>query len=98
VVVGESMMPTFSPGDRLIVWKRSKVDVGDVIALPDPNRSGRTLVKRVTVVGAGELEVAGDNREASTDSRHFGPVPATSVIGTAVYRYHPPARTGWIGE
>jgi len=38
--------------------------------------------------------VRGDNPDASTDSRVFGPVRRRAVIGRAVYRYWPPARRG----
>jgi hypothetical protein len=38
--------------------------------------------------------VAGDAREHSTDSRAFGPVPRSSIVGRAVYRYAPVGRSG----
>ena len=37
----------------------------------------------------GTLFVLGDHREASRDSRWFGPVPLTSIIGRAWLRYWP---------
>jgi signal peptidase I len=36
----------------------------------------------------------GDNRGASQDSRFWGPVPVSWVIGEAVVRYWPPRRVG----
>ena len=41
------------------------------------------------VVPSGQIFVMGDHREASADSRTFGPVPLTSVIGRAWLRYWP---------
>lgn len=35
-------------------------------------------------VPAGQLFVLGDNREASIDSRDFGPIPAATVVGTVL--------------
>jgi signal peptidase I len=41
------------------------------------------------VVSAGDLFVMGDHREASADSRTFGEVPVSQVIGRAWLRYWP---------
>jgi nickel-type superoxide dismutase maturation protease len=98
-VVGSSMSPALLPGDRLLVvglpflrprWPRP----GEVIAVRDPRDPSRVLIKRVMVVDRrrGTLEVAGDARDASTDSRQFGPLPRSSVVGRAVYRYAPAGR------
>ncbi len=44
----------------------------------------------------GDLFVMGDHREVSEDSRAFGPIPISSVIGRAVVRYWPLADFGVI--
>ncbi len=44
----------------------------------------------------GEVFVMGDNRPRSSDSREFGYIPETSIIGIVFYRYFPPGRTGSI--
>jgi nickel-type superoxide dismutase maturation protease len=92
------MLPCLEGGDRLLVVPTAPVRPGQIVALTDPSGSGLVLVKRVRAVGPEGVEVVGDNEGASTDSRHFGPVPAGSLLGRAVYRYHPPDRSGWIDE
>jgi nickel-type superoxide dismutase maturation protease len=100
-VVGSSMVPTLLPGDRLVVlripWRSPlRPRPGQVVALRDPRRSDRILIKRVRAVDhrRGTLEVEGDSREFSTDSRSFGPVDRTALVGRAVYRYAPVGRNG----
>ncbi len=42
------------------------------------------------------LLVLGDNRNASLDSHFWGPLPQKALIGTAVLRYWPLNRFGWL--
>ena len=100
-VVGSAMVPALQPGDRLVVvgapWSPPPwPSPGQIIALTDPREPSRILVKRVGAIHVrdGTLEVAGDRPEASTDSRTFGPVPRSSIVGRVVFRYGPPARRG----
>ena len=100
-VVGSSMAPALRPGDRLVVlrapWRSPlRPAPGQVVALRDPRRADRILIKRVRSVDLrlGTLEVEGDSRHASTDSRSFGPVSRSALVGRAVYRYAPAGRNG----
>jgi nickel-type superoxide dismutase maturation protease len=94
VVAGTSMAPTLLPGDRLLVLRTRRVRPGDLVVVPDPRAPERVVVKRAVAVDGGRVELGGDNPEASTDSRVFGPVPRATVQGRAVYRYAPPDRSG----
>ena len=47
-----------------------------------------------TTIGKGDLWVMGDNRDNSADSRVFGPIRVTSVVGRVVVRAWPPGRIG----
>lgn len=98
-VSGPSMIPTLAPGDKLLVVPAfGKLVEGDLVAFDDPADPARLLVKRVTHVQAGSVEVAGDNEGASRDSREFGRVAVRAVRGRAIYRYSPPGRSGRIGR
>lgn len=94
-MAGESMVPAFRPGDRLVVAKRIPLRPGHVVAIRDPRDGSRLLVKRVAAISGRLVEVRGDNELASTDSRTFGLLPRRTVVGTVLYRYGPPGRVGW---
>lgn len=42
-----------------------------------------------TVVPEGSVYVLGDNRNASSDSRAWGPLQIEKIIGKAIFRYYP---------
>jgi nickel-type superoxide dismutase maturation protease len=93
-VAGLSMWPALQPGDRLLLWRPSGLRPGDIVAARSPQHLATTIVKRVGRAGPNGVVLLGDNAAQSTDSRHFGPVPQTSVLGRAIYRYAPPMRAG----
>ena len=97
-VVGSSMAPALLPGDRLLAesWtlRRRAPRAGEVVLAGDPRSPSRELIKRVAAIDGGLLELRGDLATASTDSRHFGPVQASTVRWRVALRYWPPARFG----
>ncbi len=97
VVRGKSMEPTFHDGQVILIGKGGllfgPLKHGDVVVF---TRNGQLLVKRVvalpyetapdgTRVPANHIYVVGDNLEVSEDSRTFGPIPLSSVIGKVLY-------------
>ncbi len=88
------MEPALADGDRVVLWRTRRLRPGDIVAAPDPRDSRRSLLKRLVALEGTSLWLEGDNAAASTDSRHFGPVPRDTALGRAVYRYHPPERVG----
>jgi len=90
VVSGQSMEPSFAAGDKLFVsrlaYKFIKPRVGDVIVINDP-RDGRRMVKRILRVENGEYFIKGDNPARSTDSRKFGTIPRSAILGRVLRRY-----------
>ena len=51
-----------------------------------------------TTVGADKVFVMGDNRSNSEDSRIFGPVPESSIVGKAFVLIWPLNRFRWLGS
>jgi nickel-type superoxide dismutase maturation protease len=96
-VEGDSMEPAYRAGDRVIVnrlaYRRRAPAIGDVVVLRDPERPGRYLLKRVAPFPSHEppdpdaIYVLGDNAAGSRDSRSFGPVPRSAIVGRAWRRY-----------
>lgn len=99
VVADDSMLPQLRAGDRLLVLPlpRRGARPGDVVIVSDPEIAGAWIVKRVAaVLGNERLELRGDNTGRSRDSRAFGPVAPSRVVGRAVWRYLPGDRRGWV--
>ncbi len=83
------MQPTLAPGEWWLARRTSRPQVGALVVIADPGVAGRWVVKRLTGFVDGALWVEGDNPEASTDSRSWGPLPRSSVFGVLWVRYRP---------
>lgn len=97
-VRGRSMEPHLIAGDRLLCSRSAQRWRGAIVVrrVSRPNSTESYQVKRLLGLGgdqingirvpAGSCWLQGDNATASTDSRHFGPVPFDEVVGVAVAR------------
>lgn len=98
------MIPTLAPGDRVLVARRlvrtspARLEPGDLVVFRDPELASRLLVKRIDALDRAGLVVRGDNAAASRDSRQFGVVTHTLVLGRPWYRYRPAASAGRLGR
>lgn len=84
---GESMSPTLKPGQKVLVqkqWFFCKINTSEVIAFSHP-LNGNLLIKRVKKIENGKYYVMGDNKQESTDSRDFGLISSSSIIGKVLF-------------
>lgn len=85
------------PGDTLQirngdVYRNGVKETGSYIQ-PCPDTEACTYSKTITVPN-GEYYMMGDNRDISDDSRYWGPVPQSWIIGEAFATYWPINRIG----
>ena len=106
-VAGPSMEPALFAGDWAVATAARRIERGDVVVIGHPLNLGMEMVKRLTGVPGDrvlpdraldpdEWFVSGDNADASTDSRTFGPVSRADIVGRARLVYWPPGRIGVI--
>jgi phage repressor protein C with HTH and peptisase S24 domain len=83
VVEGLSMVPTYAPGERVIVKYGASFEVGDVVLVDFKDRID---IKRVKQISGDQVFIEGDNTAVSVDSRQYGAVKNTRVIAKVIYR------------
>lgn len=79
------------PGDRVRIERGRLFVNGSAVAEPYVSFPDRGDVPEITVP-AHDIYVLGDNRAESEDSRTWGPVAESAVIGKAVIGLWPPER------
>jgi len=89
-VAGESMRPTLSPGDVLLVRYGGRVRSGRLVIVELPGRG--TAVKRATRRVRQGWWVERDNPATGVDSWLVGAVPEHAVAGVVLGRVWPPRR------
>lgn len=81
-VQGPSMLPTYREGAVVVVSNLMRPRVGSVVVA---NLASEEVIKRVrSVTEAGKFYLVGDNHAQSIDSREYGPVKRSDIIGVVL--------------
>ena len=87
------------PGDTITITGghviRNGVREKDAYTRPCQGAPACTFPRSI-VVPPGDYFMMGDNRGASDDSRFWGPIPGSWIIGVAFFTYWPPDRIGFL--
>lgn len=85
-IEGNSMIPAFKAGDKILVSKLSyflsKPKIGDVVVL----KKKKFIIKRIARVKNDKIFVIGDNKNESIDSKNFGWVEKKEIVGKVIYK------------
>lgn len=90
-VTGDSMRPLLSPGEEVLIdptaYRHAPPQPGDLVVAHHPQQPRLRLIKWVVAVDDQGCFLQGLNLTASTDSRSFGQVPLTDILGRVVCRF-----------
>jgi len=86
-VSGQSMAPTYSQGDWLLVLWGGGYKAGHVIVVERESYPGVFLIKRLITRDSEGNWVEGDNKSESTDSRQWGTISDEEIVGRVLFRY-----------
>lgn len=83
---GNSMLPTLKPGQDILCFTWAyvffKPKIGDIVVI---RQGGREIVKRIQKRDDHRFFVIGDNRKESTDSREFGAIGKSKIVGKVLF-------------
>jgi nickel-type superoxide dismutase maturation protease len=82
-IIGDSMTPGLPAGTLIVAvsWPRS-FKAGHIVII---RHNGLEKIKRITQIQGDQVYVTGDNPDASTDSRHFGWLPVSTIMARVVW-------------
>ena len=89
-VTGPSMYPAYQEGDRVLIdrylWRVTGLYAGDVVVFDHPRGRGWLDIKRVSDHSAerGTYYLLGDNAQNSADSREYGSIPPSYILGRVI--------------
>lgn len=81
-VAEDSMRPALRPGDSVVIWRGTRARVGDVVVAKIGNKH---YVKRISRSLGDKVYLLGDNPGHSVDSRNFGWVERSKIVGRVFF-------------
>ena len=75
------MEPHLEDGSHVLVQPCAQAKVGDVVLCKHPYKKDTRIIKRVASLSDDGLYLTGDNPDQSTDSRNFGAIPWSHLLG-----------------
>ena len=90
-VTGDSMLPTLRAGDLVLVDERAYAAalpaLGEIVVARHPYQRDLTIIKRMAGLTPEQAcMLLSDNPRAGSDSRTFGAIPHTRIIGRVTSR------------
>ena len=90
-IVGESMLPLLAAGTEVLInpaaYRQQPPAPGDLVVARHPRQPDLRLIKWVVYTDGESCFLKGLNADASTDSREFGLVPWSEILGQVVCRF-----------
>lgn len=76
------MFPALKDGQEILAWRWFyHPKKGDIVVI---YKNGRDIIKRIHRIRGKEIFVQGDNKDGSTDSRNFGSLLSSQIIGKVI--------------
>lgn len=82
-------------GKKIVIYNEKNEDGAELIE-PYALNQTKSTTKIIQVLQKDQYFVLGDNRDNSTDSREFGPVPRKDIAGRAFFAVFPLSKFGFI--
>ena len=87
------MSPLLKPGDEILIdpqaYTKSLPQVDDIVVTVHPGQNNLTIVKRIAALDSQQRYwLLGDNPQKSTDSRHWGTIKLTDIIGKVTSQFY----------
>ena len=91
-VQGNSMLPLLKANEEILVASKAYINslpsVGDIVVLEHPQNSQLIIVKRIAAIDCdNNCFLLGDNPNESSDSRHWGTIKSSDLIGKVTSRF-----------